>query len=881
MEKTRTSPLTFLFPWLAPLVLKFVLVYGGIEVQLFKNDQLIQNWQTSPLQKMLPKPLMQWIDTNHIATHPQAYPLIKQFWQYLLPLTSKKLIIDASALAELEEGGQPQDFGLVWNLNRSVECIEGHYQGADHYLGMGWFHKERKIWVLNTPPSNAADSQLKNLSMSLEQAGFLLNVSIPHVQQYLPTRADFQLITNFSMQVIVPTARHGKILLALQCNYPQFLPTIQIPQMKADVLLADRAIIQFPQQALTPVIRQLLQSRSPITIQGTGVPFFISNQLLTMRHYRHISDDSIAKIVEYNPIVSIATLKPTISLAHRHENGIGKYITSTTYRYQQHTLDMSVLLAAYQQKQRFVQQHTIWFEWPQNATDLVHTIQQQQVTQVLRPEEVMGFDTRRVVLLQNQPIIPNIQPAGTTPFARGKSLCEQLRQYGIPGGIFGEPKGFRAMFVDACEHVVRDNRHVCILWLVPSNKKASATNSLNRSTINEYVTVASLVTLRDEPALFSRSWTLVIFQELDHLLDGSVQSRMLSRLQWQWALTSITSPHALRLAIMQVLHLPEPYYEQFCARYLFDLEKSYPATALGKNVSGLKIVQPATPIVLKKEEALRSAVVSTPIPVAQVLHIPMQRNAEASQTPQTSLQQRLEEQRALTQQRLEVQKALAQQRLVAEKARESVAQNNSIDQARQKVHDGLLRDLYAAGQLNPATQQKPAQPRIQPATPTPTKPTSSPIRRPIELNQQKIVKLHEESELLQDRLGFETGENEPEQPDSMLESEAVLAAVVKEATGPGPEVDEDWQIILQAWQPEHWECITCLYQGQADQLAIVGRRIHRPVSQIIDEVNAPVDEQLGDLLVDPDTQAIAPHLRTIAESLVHWYISSKDREGFL
>jgi hypothetical protein len=59
------------------------------------------------------------------------------------------------------------------------------------------------------------------------------------------------------------------------------------------------------------------------------------------------------------------------------------------------------------------------------------------------------------------------------------------------------------------------------------------TRALNGSTINSYVTMASLVTLRDESALISRSWTLVIFQGLDHLLNESAQSLMLSQLKWK------------------------------------------------------------------------------------------------------------------------------------------------------------------------------------------------------------------------------------------------------------------------------------------------------------------------------------------------------------
>ena len=101
-----------------------------------------------------------------------------------------------------------------------------------------------------------------------------------------------------------------------------------------------------------------------------------------------------------------------------------------------------------------------------------------------------------------------------------------------------------------------------------------------------------------------------------------------------------------------------------------------------------------------------------------------------------------------------------------------------------------------------------------------------------------------------------------------------LVQCVKLLASP-PKVDEDWQLILQQWRPEHWEIIILLYQQQYEHLSTVESKVHRPVSRLIDEINSPVDEQLGDLLVDPDTQTIANHLHATAETLVRWYLSSK------
>src|SRR6185312_10413870 len=91
--KTRSSPLAILFPWLSPFIIKFAFVDGGIKVQLYRNNRLLQNWRASKLHHVLPKTLTQWIDDHHILIDPQPYPLIKQLWQQLMPLASKKLLI--------------------------------------------------------------------------------------------------------------------------------------------------------------------------------------------------------------------------------------------------------------------------------------------------------------------------------------------------------------------------------------------------------------------------------------------------------------------------------------------------------------------------------------------------------------------------------------------------------------------------------------------------------------------------------------------------------------------------------------------------------------------------------------------------------------------
>jgi hypothetical protein len=151
------------------------------------------------------------------------------------------------------------------------------------------------------------------------------------------------------------------------------------------------------------------------------------------------------------------------------------------------------------------------------------------------------------------------------------------------------------------------------------------------------------------------------------------------------------------------------------------------------------------------------------------------------------------------------------------------------------------------------------------------------IRPAFQLNRETIWKLKEESEQLRERLIVEAEEGQEQPSITFMPDLAPAAPMVVETTGSALEVDEDWQIILQQWRPEHWEIISLLCQKQSIQLTTAERKDHRPVSQLIDEINSPVDEQLGDLLIDPETQTIPLHLQSLAESLVRWYQSSRGR----
>jgi len=57
-------------------------------------------------------------------------------------------------------------------------------------------------------------------------------------------------------------------------------------------------------------------------------------------------------------------------------------------------------------------------------------------------------------------------------------------------------------------------------------------------------------------------------------------------------------------------------------------------------------------------------------------------------------------------------------------------------------------------------------------------------------------------------------------------------------------------------------------------LPVVARQVGRPLSQLIDEINAPVAEQLEDWLIEPETHTLASHFLAIAGDLIQWHLSA-------
>lgn len=331
------------------------------------------------------------------------------------------------------------------------------------------------IWPLRQPLTQEIATRFEqlvaqDLIIPLPEAEVFLNTTLPVLQRYFSARADFQLVTDFLVNIIVQDTQSGKLTLALESNYPQLLSTLSIPQNAADLFLAQRALIRFPRQALTPVLTHLLQSRGmPVCLQGEDIPLFISAQLPAMRHYYQISDDVTQKIIRAHPIVSIATLKASFtSPVHTVENGIGRYSIAATYQYQQYILNMHMLLDAHWRRQRFVNQHGIWFEWSADAQRRVESTRQSLVPRILQPAEVMGLDTRPLAQRQYEPPAYAFQPEGINPLERVQSLFRQLQYHGVLGGIVGDPVKQVSILLSICENLVRDNPQAHILWLTKS-----------------------------------------------------------------------------------------------------------------------------------------------------------------------------------------------------------------------------------------------------------------------------------------------------------------------------------------------------------------------------------------------------------------------------
>ncbi|HEX7735892.1 MAG TPA: hypothetical protein VF458_13580 [Ktedonobacteraceae bacterium] len=844
VEKVHTTPRSSLFPWLAPLVLSCEPVAGGVEVRLNQNNRQLPEWQPSRLRHVLPKWLITWMEEHSMHQCPQPYPLIRKLWEYLLPYASKKLIIDFSSLTDLQESRPPQNFALVWRLNRKLECIEGHVEGAEHYLGMGWFHTGTALWSLNTLPIlPAVDACLRTPIVPLEQAGILLNTTVPQLEQHLLTRVDFRLIADCSFRVTAPLATRDELALSLTCNYPELLRTLTLPRQKADFLLARRAIVPFPQQAMLPTLIQLLQNKCSLVLRGTNIPLFIRDQLPLMRRYRLMSDEQAAAITRMYPIVSLDMLQPARTSIHMYEQGIGKYYLVDTYRYQDQVLDPDALLTAYKHGQRFVQQGDSWFEWPENPpAAFMRTLQQSRSTLPLQPEEVLGLTSPHLTVVGEPFPARSIQLDGTTSAKRARSLFQQLREHGIPGGILGSPPGLAKMFVDACERLLYENRQARILWLVPAPKKSTVTRAVNASSISSHVTVVSPANLHDEPTLTTHPWTLVIFQELDKLCDTGTQARKLSQFQWQWALLSLTSIHATKPALMHIVHLPQEHYEQFCDHFLFDVSKSQPAPSASRDLADSDEVQ------------------------SLAIELNQQRIVKLHQESDL-LQDRLiveDEEPAMKPDLLQVHMTFTQPApdpaplpSISAPAQPDPQTSDTAeeeDTARVPAYAGrFAREVALVADKASSWRQRLAAATYQIVG---------------ILNLDMISKLRVEAASLPVGLVGQVGVSEP------TYAETTGTSYKSTPMEPAPTLDEDWQTILQHWKPEHWEIILLLYRGQADQLPVVAHQAGRPLSRLIDEINAPVAEQLEDWLIEPETHTLASHFLATAGDLIQWHLSA-------
>jgi len=290
------------------------------------------------------------------------------------------------------------------------------------------------------------------------------------------------------------------------------------------------------------------------------------------------------------------------------------------------------------------------------------------------------------------------------------------------------------------------------------------------------------------------------------------------------------------------MHLPQEYYEQFCAHFLFDVSKSQPAP------------------VMSEDKASSDEVQSTGIELNQQKIVKLHQESDL-------LRERLiveDEELPIEPELPQVHVACAQQAPVPA----------SFPTAGAPEQPAPLMDAPTEEEN---TAKVPAYPGRFGREVTQIADKASPLKRRLAaathqlaaiLNLDVISKLQVEAASLPVGLVNQVGVSEL--THAVTTGAPVRSAPLKST----PALDEDWQIILLHWKPEHWEIILLLYRGQADQLPAAAHKVGRPLSQLIDEINTPVAEQLEDWLIEPETHTLADHFLATAGNLIQWHLST-------
>ncbi|MHB8624603.1 MAG: TerB N-terminal domain-containing protein [Aggregatilineales bacterium] len=604
-----------------PVVVTWRLGDGGINIAFSQNGKPLAfpELVAPRLAKLWPNSLSAILE--HFSTtrgneirfsFAQAQELYKQFASH----PNRRIELNSDALTRLVPTTVPHDFAVRWRYNEATSTLHRQLVSAEHALGNGWFQQDTKVWQLNMADASPKIGTLLNTAQ-VSSADFLvfLEQALPFARaNNWPITCELDLLPQGIIRLEIVKMLDRSLDVRLTSTPPEIVRNLHVIPNDDQSLMSGHYVIPQLGSVLNGDRLAALRTGQAQRIAGDDVPMLIQDVL---RHNAGTFGVDIHALDARYPIRDAANLKISWQVEYGVSHGVGHYDAVLHLITSSENFSRKQLQSKLKASTRFLRTNTGWLELtPHFAQQLWQYETNPGIDFTLEPSELLGGPSTRVSKAGLS--IPKLEmPSSENEMERGQLFVEMLRVHGVPGGFSGLGDDRLNILVNECARLLSSESQARILWLAPRDQHGRITLALKRAGVPSYVMTgvttgiggAVLITDVSTSPPGSSQWTLIIFLDVDKLLQKREMIDFWQRVKRGWALITLPRPFRQynpnqQAELMRILQLAPALVDSF-GRMCF-LDFSQPQENILQ-----KLTSPFKRVVIEDN----SFVASGPIPI--------------------------------------------------------------------------------------------------------------------------------------------------------------------------------------------------------------------------------------------------------------------------
>ncbi|NJL54478.1 hypothetical protein HC928_04250 [bacterium] len=528
-----------------PYILTVSLVPDAVQFTVTRAEKHLTHHdllRVNTLPPVLQTFLQQQPPTQSLASYWLPFPLAHQLRQALANSVSATFDLRSQALDDLQIVDCPPDFQIVWHYDATRQMLVRQLPDGVWHLGAGWFTRQDTIWPLAPPLRQHMQLWMSKPELHSEEIGtFLINglrtYQSPHV------RCDLRLETGFAAAVRIIASHKHSLDVQLVSNMPDLQRELQPLVGDPLSLISGTALLPGWHPRLRGRLLDLARSGAVTRLAGDVLLAFLQDDLLPNAEALHVD---VAYLKAAFPIYDAIRMPITWQVQHARRHGIGEYWAVPYVGQGKDAIALSTVLKQCNAGMRFVRMGDAWLEYTPAFKEQCARWQEQHAGPLqLAPQEVLGSYRDRLTKLHLMPPQIVIPDAATEP-ERIRRQIATLRHHGVPVGIIGLQQEVPTLLAEACAQVLQEYSKAAILWLVPRSRHAAAMHALQRAAcpMTEAHAPGRVVLATPEMSMnLERTWTLIIFSELDLLMASSELAHVCATLKRCWSISTFARPN--------------------------------------------------------------------------------------------------------------------------------------------------------------------------------------------------------------------------------------------------------------------------------------------------------------------------------------------------